>query len=334
MALPAHLLRNLLAGHANLDLVCQLSSEAAAAAERERELSGAAAAAAARESEALRGTIAALQQALDLARGGGGGGGGGSGGGGAAGAALVMRAEADALARAAVSDCKKVHSFESVGSMHSVCSISSEASASSGGGGGGGGAAAPSSPTAVSKASVAEFYGLSCADSPGELVDMLGVRRPFLEVELAHLWPASFQNFGSFAAEMALPANFHATERNYLLLPKDLHQAFDSAKVCFIPCSAGIRLRVLRPEGLCARVAAMDGELLHLPSAAANPSRVPFKRILGWMAWLAKGASALAPAAEREMSEALGASASAEGNAALRSLVATAEQSGYRSGSF
>ena len=87
---------------------------------------------------------------------------------------------------------------------------------------------------------------------------------------------------------MALTGNFHANERNFLLLPKDLHQAFDSAKVCFIPCTAGIRVRVLRPEGLCARVVALDGQLLHVPSAAATPPRVPFKRILGWMAWLAR----------------------------------------------
>ncbi len=45
------------------------------------------------------------------------------------------------------------------------------------------------------KASVAEFYGLACADSPNELMDMLGMRRPFNEVELAHLWPASYQDF-------------------------------------------------------------------------------------------------------------------------------------------
>ena len=166
------------------------------------------------------------------------------------------------------------------------------------------------------KASVAEFYGLACADNPNELVDMLGERRSIHTVELAHIWPASYQDLGPYAAEMALPGDFHANERNFLLLPRDLHLAFDSAKVCFIPCSAGIRVRVLRPEGLCARVAALDGALLHVPSAAASPPRVPFTRILGWMAWLAKGASALAPAAEQEMSEALGASDSAGDTAA------------------
>jgi hypothetical protein len=91
-------------------------------------------------------------------------------------------------------------------------------------------------------------------------------------------------------------------------------------------------VRVLRPEGLVARVAELYGVLLHLPNATASPPCVPFKRILGWMAWLAKGASALAPAAAHEMSEALGASASAEGNAALRQLVDAAVRAGYRSG--
>ena len=89
---------------------------------------------------------------------------------------------------------------------------------------------------------------------------------------------------------------------------------------------------MLRPEGFCARVVALDGQLLHVPSAAATPSRLPYKRILGWMAWLAKGASVLAPAAELEMNEALGAPGSAEGNVALQSLVDTAARSGYRSG--
>ncbi len=88
---------------------------------------------------------------------------------------------------------------------------------------------------------------------------------------------------------------------------------------------------MLRPSGLSASVVALDGKLLHPPSAAASPPRVLFKR-LGWMAWPAKGASALAPAAEHEMSGALGASASAAGNAALQLLVGTAERSGYRSG--
>jgi hypothetical protein len=313
MAIPVYLLKKLFEGHANVDIVCQLSTEAAAATERERELSAAAA-------EALRGTIVALQQALELARGGG---------------QLMTRAEADALARAAVSDYRKVHALDPFARMHPVRSATpSEVSARSGSGGGGG-----SSPVAFTqrerrefKASVAEFYGLACADNPNELVDMLGVRRPFNEVELAHLWPATYQDFGPYAVEMALPGDFHANQRNYLLLPKDLHQAFDSAKVCFIPCTAGIRVRVLRSEGTCAHVKELDGTLLHLPSATASPPRVPFKRILGWMAWLAKGASALAPAAEKEMSEALGASASAQGNAALQALVETAKRTGYKSG--
>ena len=267
-------------------------------------------------------------------------GGGGGGGGGEVGSALMTRAEAEALALKAVNEYRMVHSFDPFARMHPVRSATpSEASAASGsGGGGGGGEDAPSSPAAAQrirwafKVSVAEFYGLACADNPTVLVDMLGVLRPFHEVTLAHVWPASYQDFGTYAAEMALPGDFHGNVRNFLLLPEDLHKAFDSAKVCFIPCSAGIRMRVLRPEGLCARVAALDGVLLHLPGAAASPPRVPFKRILGWMAWLAKGANVVGPATELEMSEALGASASAEGNAALQSLVGTAQRTGYRVG--
>jgi len=274
--------------------------------------------------------IKALQQALEQAKalGGGGGGGGGDGGG-----AIIALADAEAMARAAVAEYRKVHSFDPFARMHPVRPATpSEGSSRSGG---------ASSPTASAKdskeqrrafkASVAEFYGLSCED-PHKLVDMLGVQRPFQEVELAHVWPASYQDFGPYAREMALPADFHLKQRNFLLLPKDLHQAFDTARVCFIPCSAGVRVRVLQAEGLSASVLALDGTLLHLPLAAADSTRVPYKRVLGWMAWLAKGRRTLAPQAEQDMSEAMGASGSAEGNAALKTLVASYERSGYRSG--
>jgi hypothetical protein len=65
MAIPEYLLRNLLAGHASVDIVCQLSADAAAAAER---VTAAAERATEREREALKSTIAALQQALELAK--------------------------------------------------------------------------------------------------------------------------------------------------------------------------------------------------------------------------------------------------------------------------
>ena len=85
MAIPEYLLRNLLAGHANVDIVCRLSADATAAAER---ATAAAERATEREREALMSTIAALQQALELVKAGvGGGGGGGGGRDGAAGAA-------------------------------------------------------------------------------------------------------------------------------------------------------------------------------------------------------------------------------------------------------
>jgi hypothetical protein len=128
MALPENLLRHLLAGHATVDLVCQLSAEAAAAAERERKLSAEAATAAERAAEreraVLRGTIAALERALELAVGGGGGSSGGGGGGGAVGSALMTRAEAEALALKAVNEYRMVHSFDPFARMHPVRSAS------------------------------------------------------------------------------------------------------------------------------------------------------------------------------------------------------------------
>ena len=119
-----------------------------------------------------------------------------------------------------------------------------------------------------------------------------------------HLYPAFCQDLGPYAKEMALPEGLHAMQRNFLLLPRDLHQAFASASVCFIPCSAGVRVRVLQAEGLSASLLALDGTLLHLPLAAAASPRVPYTRVLGWMAWLAKCKRTLAPLAEQGASPA------------------------------
>jgi len=244
---------------------------------------------------------------------------------------MVTQAEAEALARKRVLEYKRIASYDPFPRIlpYSPSTPSERSTASGSGGGAPISASPPSKERKALKEAVAKFYGLSCDDDPNVLVDMLGVRGPFHKVELAHIWPASYQDFGSFARDMALPGDFFFNPRNYLLLPRDLHEAFDGAKVCFIPCQAGIRVRVLHREGISERVAALDGTLLHLPHSAATPPGVPYKRILGWMAWLAKGFRILTPESEEEMREALGASGSSEGNAALTSLVDAAALSGY-----
>ena len=166
------------------------------------------------------------------------------------------------------------------------------------------------------KASVAAFYGLDHEGDAGTLTDMLGVARPCHEVTLAHLWPASYGNFGEYARDMALPAGFHEQPRNFLLLPRDVHEAFDKGLVAFVPKrDGGIVLRVLRPESLPALVVSLDGARLHLPSGKA-----PYRRTLGWFAWLAKGAVDVAPGVREELDEALDATDSPGGKVAARRL--------------
>ena len=166
------------------------------------------------------------------------------------------------------------------------------------------------------KRSVADFYGLMHADS-NKLVDMLGVERRFDEVTLAHIWPASYGNFGDYAKEMALPADFHVQPRNFLLLDRELHVAFDDGRVAFLPSRAGIKVRVLRPEGLSNAMLALDGRALHLP----RPGATPFKRTLGWFAWLAKGASSCSRELLGELDASISVSASEDGNRMLSLLV-------------
>ena len=168
------------------------------------------------------------------------------------------------------------------------------------------------------KRSVAAFYGLTHEDG-SKLFDMLGVARRFDEVTLAHVWPASYQNFGDYARQMALPADFHRNPRNFLLLDRELHVAFDDGRVAFLPSRDGVKVRVLRRAGLSETILALDGRALHLPEKANGA--VPFKRTLGWFAWLAKGASRCSDEVLGELDASVSASASAEGNDGLRRLV-------------
>jgi len=168
-------------------------------------------------------------------------------------------------------------------------------------------------------ASVAAFYGLDGAANADTLTDMLGRQQSFGDATMAHLWPALYANFSDYAREMALPADFHMHPRNFLLLPRAVHEAFDAGLLGFVPSRDAVVLRVFHSERLPPGVAALDGTRLHLPRAAEG--RVPFKRTLVWFAWLAKGAADLPEPVHAELTGALSASASSGGNAALASLV-------------
>ena len=170
------------------------------------------------------------------------------------------------------------------------------------------------------KRKVAKWYRLESPDN-NQLVDMLGVTRPFSEVTLAHIYPASYTNFGEFAAEMSLPSNFNSDVRNFLLLPRHLHVDFDHGYVALIPSINDIRIRVLQPDRVSPSTMACDGQTLYLP-AAVSEHRLPYMRVLGWMAWLARGKSiAVIDVVEHELERAVVASHSHEGNEHLAAML-------------
>ena len=172
------------------------------------------------------------------------------------------------------------------------------------------------------KAHVAEFYGLNHPGDPHSLTDMLGKKRVFADVTLAHIWPDSYKNVAEFAREMALPSDFYSEPRNFLLLPKDVHDAFDDGKIGFIPAREQFTLRVFNRVGLADGITALDGSILHLPRECEG--RVPYKRILGWFAWLAKGATVVSPQVRAELEASMSASADINGNDSLKVLVGKA----------
>lgn len=166
------------------------------------------------------------------------------------------------------------------------------------------------------KRDVAEYYGLTVAGNRNELVDMLGVQRSFGEVILAHIWPAALMDAAhEIASDMMLPDDFHTSPRNYLLLPKDLRDAFDSGSIAFVPSRDSIVMRDFR-GGI---VSAINGQALNLPRAGEG--RVPFKRLLSWFAWVAKGNSLTSGDVLVELESLLGASANSRGNDAVAALV-------------
>ena len=120
----------------------------------------------------------------------------------------------------------------------------------------------------------------------------------------------------SYAKEMALPADFYTQPRNFLLLDRELLVAFDG-RVAFLPSRAGIKIRELRREGLSDAIFALDGRALHLP----KPNATPFKRTLGWFAWLAKGATSCSSELLGELDASFSASTSEDGNRMLGLLV-------------
>ena len=182
-------------------------------------------------------------------------------------------------------------------------------------------ALSPSSRSAerATKVAVANYYGLTDPD-PNYLTDMLGNRHRFDAVTSAHLYPKSYQNFHEFASYLSLPSSFltGSDPRNFLLMDKELHDAFDDGFIGFIPNqSKSLTIRVFRRARVSARVVGLHGQTLHWP----NKHHQPYRRILGWCAWLAKGATSVDAEVGQELEAVLDASDDVEGNKALKAAV-------------
>jgi hypothetical protein len=186
------------------------------------------------------------------------------------------------------------------------------------------------------------FYGLQHRNEAGNVsktmgVDMFGQLKPFKQIRLSHICAASFSNDIQFAAELGLPEGFKNMSRNYLLLPEAVERAFDAGQAIFVPSRSDhgpprVTFHVVKPDDLPAgsktEVMSYDKRELHLP--LAGEGKVPYLRVLGWMAWLVKfRVSRGALAAEDESM--LDASADSKARENLRSLVRSSEVY-YRSG--
>lgn len=97
------------------------------------------------------------------------------------------------------------------------------------------------------KLAALHYYGLGDPHDIMHAVDMLGVRRPFKEVTLAHIIPDCYADLGQ-QGDLALPADSTTNPRCFLLLPEVVHTWFDNDVVGFLPKSDGITLRVLNPS--------------------------------------------------------------------------------------
>jgi hypothetical protein len=165
------------------------------------------------------------------------------------------------------------------------------------------------------KQRVAAHYGLDAGEQ-GRMVDMFGVTRPTADVTLAHVWPSSYTNWQDPCDELALPVGFHEDPRNFLLLPADVHAAFDAGDVVFVPAAASVSCHVLPGARVADGVQRLHGELLHLPRGQA-----PFKRLLAYFALRAVDRRAHVDAGlQATLDEALSASADEAGSEAVQAV--------------
>lgn len=147
----------------------------------------------------------------------------------------------------------------------------------------------------LAKKSAIEYYGLGVvvgdADtSVWKCHTMLPEREPvegipFSACNLAHIWPVEMiRQADEIAAELKLPDGFFAEPRNYLVLPRIVHVAFDSEAVLLVPKRDGtVVVRKWRADKLTAKdaesLSPYYNQTLQWPNSAKAPC-VPFMRLL------------------------------------------------------
>lgn len=146
---------------------------------------------------------------------------------------------------------------------------------------------------------------------------MLGKVVPFDDATLAHIWPASYTNWGEACANLGLPGEFYKDTRNYLLLPKPLHDAFDHGHAILNPDKKGITIRIIGNSRLTAGLERLDGRRLSIPKQGA----APYKRELAYFALRAKGVNEVKNIVKDAIWDGLSASGSEGGNAKIKQMV-------------
>ena len=167
------------------------------------------------------------------------------------------------------------------------------------------------------KVEVAEYYGLFVRDRPELLRNMLNETMPFAETTLAHIWPASYTNWGDVCASLGLPGEFYKDPRNYLLLPKPLHDAFDHGHAVLIPDKTGVTIRIIKASRLTAGLESLDGRRLCIPRQGVSP----YKRELAYFALRAKGMLRVSRQVGDAIWDSLSASCSEGGSAKVKQVV-------------
>lgn len=197
------------------------------------------------------------------------------------------------------------------------------------------------------KLHVISYYGMVDPNDPKRcFTHVEGPSVLLQDATMAHIWPSSdADNAGLLADELKLPHGFHIHPRNFLLLPEDVHKAFDSGWLLFLPTKAPegevdgavsgggapsrVLLRTLNLDTVTvagdpdssssqtkrAWLRGLDGTFL----VFRNTTR-PFMRVLGWRAWTTRVAPSSGGECEVtwEGEDAEGGSVDAEGNKALK----------------